>query len=151
MAGGVTPIHPLDNSSLSVWGKITGTLSAQTDLQSVLNLKAPVDSPVFTNAVSEAMSRIIWSATPVLTVACNANYIVLSGNTTSTLAAGVNGQRMTIIIAQDATGGRTWTWPSNVRGGGTISLAPSSVSVQSFIYHTVWAKWIATCPMLTGI
>lgn len=32
----------------SVWGDITGTLSDQTDLQSALNLKAPLASPAFT-------------------------------------------------------------------------------------------------------
>ena len=36
----------------AVWGSITGTLSSQTDLQTALNLKAPLDSPTFTTAVN---------------------------------------------------------------------------------------------------
>lgn len=35
-------------SSGVAWGSITGTLSSQTDLQSALNLKAPLASPTFT-------------------------------------------------------------------------------------------------------
>lgn len=34
------------------WGDIGGTLSDQTDLQTVLDLKAPLDSPTFTGLVS---------------------------------------------------------------------------------------------------
>lgn len=36
----------------SAWGGITGTLSDQTDLQSALNAKAPIDNPTFTTALS---------------------------------------------------------------------------------------------------
>jgi len=35
----------------TIWGGITGTLSNQTDLQNVLNLKAPLASPTFTGTV----------------------------------------------------------------------------------------------------
>jgi hypothetical protein len=34
------------------WGSITGTLSSQTDLQTALNLKAPLASPTFTGTVT---------------------------------------------------------------------------------------------------
>jgi hypothetical protein len=39
-----------------VWGSITGTLSAQTDLQNALNLKAALAGAAFTGAVSVATS-----------------------------------------------------------------------------------------------
>lgn len=35
----------------NTWGSITGTLSAQTDLQNILNLKAPLNNPLFTGNV----------------------------------------------------------------------------------------------------
>lgn len=35
----------------AVWGSITGTLSAQTDLGTALGLKAPLASPIFTGSV----------------------------------------------------------------------------------------------------
>ena len=37
----------------AVWGSITGTLSDQTDLQSALDAKAPIASPVFTGVVTQ--------------------------------------------------------------------------------------------------
>ena len=37
-----------DGGSGATWGSITGTLSAQTDLNTELGLKAPLDSPTFT-------------------------------------------------------------------------------------------------------
>ena len=49
----------IDNEDIkAVWGGITGTLSNQTDLQNALNLKAPLDSPLFTTLVS--LANNIW-------------------------------------------------------------------------------------------
>ena len=49
----------IDNEDIkAVWGGITGTLSNQTDLQNALNLKAPLDSPLFTTVVS--LANNIW-------------------------------------------------------------------------------------------
>jgi len=46
-----TPVEPGAGGSAS-WGNITGTLSDQTDLQSALDLKAPLASPTFTGTVA---------------------------------------------------------------------------------------------------
>ncbi len=42
----------INSSAVVAWGQITGTLSGQTDLQTALNLKAPLASPTFTGTVS---------------------------------------------------------------------------------------------------
>ncbi len=42
----------LSSSVAAVWGTITGTLSAQTDLNTSLGLKAPIASPTFTGTVT---------------------------------------------------------------------------------------------------
>lgn len=48
-----TTVGPLASSSGgAAWGTITGTLSSQTDLQSALDLKAPLASPTFTGTVT---------------------------------------------------------------------------------------------------
>ena len=41
-----------DDTNTGVWGSITGTLSAQSDLQSALDLKANLASPTFTGTVT---------------------------------------------------------------------------------------------------
>lgn len=43
-----TIIGPFTAGTAAAWGAITGTLSAQTDLQNALNAKAPIASPTFT-------------------------------------------------------------------------------------------------------
>ncbi len=43
----------------STWGSITGTLSAQTDLQTALNAKAPLASPTFTGTVSGITASMV--------------------------------------------------------------------------------------------
>lgn len=45
-------IQELEAGDGGVWGTITGTLSNQTDLQTALNLKAPLASPTFTGNVN---------------------------------------------------------------------------------------------------
>lgn len=41
------------------WGSITGTLSSQTDLQTALNLKAPLASPTFTGTIGTPLSHSV--------------------------------------------------------------------------------------------
>lgn len=43
----------------ATWGNITGTLSTQSDLQSALDLKAPIASPTFTGTVSGVTAAMV--------------------------------------------------------------------------------------------
>lgn len=45
-------LTPIGGGSGTVWGDITGTLSSQTDLQSALDLKAPLASPTFSGTTT---------------------------------------------------------------------------------------------------
>ena len=89
-------------------------------------------------------SDIAFSATPTFSATVNLNYLALTGNvTSSTLAAGKNGQSISFVLCQDATGSRTFAWPANVRGGMTIGSTASKCSSQMFIYANALSKWIA--------
>lgn len=60
------------------WGEITGTLSDQTDLQSALDLKAPLADPVFTGIVQATTIQADTSAG--LTLESNSgNHVLLLG------------------------------------------------------------------------
>lgn len=60
--------------------------------------------------------------------------ITLTGNVTSfVLIAPFSGAIVTFIIQQDATGARTWTWPSNVKNAGVVDADPNSITTQSFV------------------
>lgn len=66
--------------------------------------------------------------------------ITLTGDVTSStinLAGVAAGAFFTWIIIQDATGGRSFTWPPNVFGGSVIdaSASPNSVFVQNFAFN----------------
>lgn len=51
------------------WGSITGTLSAQTDLQAALDAKAPIDSPTFTGTPVAPTAAAGTNTTQVATTA----------------------------------------------------------------------------------
>ena len=58
--------------------------------------------------------------------------ITLTGNCTASSAAPLAGQTLTFLICQDATGGRTFTWPGNYHGTMTIGSTASKCSAQAF-------------------
>ena len=93
-----------------------------------------------TNAILSAsaplLSAVPFNATPVF--ACTDNAVCtfemsLTGNVTgSTITNLHNGQIVGFILIQDATGGRTFVWPTNVPGG-TIDPTANATSVQYFV------------------
>lgn len=137
--GGAVSNFPLDASTLGIvdgeltvtasmgggaWGTITGTLSAQTDLQSALNLKAPLASPTFTGTVTipsgasiagyltttaaaSAYQPLDATLTGLagVTVSAADRLLISSGTDAfSTLTAGTTGKAL--IAAADAEGAR---------------------------------------------
>jgi len=121
---------------------------------------APVASPTFTTQVTAPKfigviageTDVAFSATPTFVATSNLNYISLTGNvTSSTLAAGANGQTINLIICQDATGSRTFVWPTTVRGGGTIGSTASTCSSQRFTYVGALSKWVSAGAIQTGL
>jgi hypothetical protein len=61
--------------------------------------------------------------------------ITLTGNvTSSTLSGAAAGQLLVFKIVQDATGGRTFVWPTNVLNAGTPEPAANTISLQAFYF-----------------
>ena len=93
-------------------------------------------------------TAVSFSATPVFnaaTFALPTFTMTLTGNvTSSTLSNGVAGALATFVLKQDATGGRTFAWPTNVLGASAIGPEANSVSVQSFVFDGT--NWRATGP-----
>ena len=94
------------------WGTITGTLSNQTDLQTALNLKAPLASPALTGVPTAPTAATLTSTTQLATTAfvqqellsgtANARNleVYVRNQTGATLTAG------TIVYINGATGNR---------------------------------------------
>jgi hypothetical protein len=82
------------------------------------------------------VNSVTFSATPTFDASLgNTQKITLTGNvTSSTLSNATAGQALYFLICQDATGARTFVWPTNVQGATTIGSTASTCTAQSFVF-----------------
>lgn len=101
------------------------------------------------NSVAERGMRVSTVLTVAGAVALDASLtesqqVTLQANaTSSTLTNGHQGQRLTISWLQDATGGRTYSWPTNCRFAGTApadTTANRQTSVTFVKSGTLWME-----------
>lgn len=91
---------------------------------------------------------VSFSATPSIDVS-NGDPVdmTLTGNVTAaTLTGGVDGQKITLRIRQDGTGGWTWAFDSSVRYGTditsiTLSTGAGKTDYIGLVYHASDAKY----------
>jgi len=101
--------------------------------------------------MSDTVEAVTFSSTPTFSVSAGNHRIVLTGNvTSSTLAAGLDGQHTCFNIVQDATGSRTFAWPANVLGGMTVGATASKRNHQCFVYYTADSAWLAESAGVTN-
>ncbi|KKM87470.1 hypothetical protein LCGC14_1268630, partial [marine sediment metagenome] len=92
------------------------------------------------------ISAVSFSATPTIDVSLGSIFtLTLTANvTSSTISNPVTGQRITLRISQDATGGWTFVYPVNTVFHGvapTIALAPSAITSSIFYFDgTNWQE-----------
>lgn len=143
-------------SSLAPTG--TGTLSANqlngvpfcagftpTTLQFLQYTAASSPNPCYTAATgggaTPSYTTVSFSATPTFTVGANTNpqnfqitmTAPVTGSTLTTTSA-TTGQDIAFKICQDATGSRTFVWPTNVINPGSIPTTASTCGKQIFRY-----------------
>ena len=117
-----------------------GNLAEKMRLDSFGNLGLGTANPAekldVAGSIRSALNAVAFSVTPTFDASVgNTQKIMLAGNVTgSTLANASAGEVLYFIICQDSTGGRTFTWPSNVHGGMTIGATASECSGQSFVF-----------------
>jgi hypothetical protein len=89
----------------------------------------------FSGRTYSTLQTVTYSATPAFHAGLSNNFkLTLTGNvTSSTLNWAAVGQIINFVICQDSTGGRTFAWPLNVKGGMTIGATASTCSAQQFI------------------
>lgn len=112
-------------------------LSGITDNAVVKNLNADMlDGKHATAFALSGFSEIPYTSNPAFDAgAANTFKITLKGNVpASKLSNGVAGEQLNFIVCQDAIGGRSFTWPSNVRGGAVLGTKEGTCSTQSFIF-----------------
>lgn len=97
------------------------------------------------SALAPAPQTVAFSATPAFDYnSSNAFFITLTGNvTSSTFVNGVAGQMFLLKIIQDGTGAHTFVYPTNVKGGMTVSPTANSINTQLFFFDGTNAYAIA--------
>ncbi len=88
-------------------------------------------------AFNPPFCTVTLSSTPAFDAAqCNIFSLTLGTTAvaSSTLANAKAGQSLTFIILQDATGGRSFVWPSNVLRACTVSAAASVSTIVAAVY-----------------
>jgi hypothetical protein len=89
--------------------------------------------------IPAGLITVPFAANPIFDASKGLEFkLTLTGNVSS--SSFINGTLGPSIIAfrivQDGTGGRTFTWPSNVRDGGVVNPAANARSVQLFAVDT---------------
>lgn len=139
----------------------TSTAAAATDsilvaigkLQAQVSLRATIASPSFTGTSTfqgvreTTVTANTGTAYTVANTASSISILTLTGNCTFTFPAAASGGQFTLILAQDATGARTVTWPATVRWAGgtapTITATASRTDVISFVSDgTYWLGFV---------
>lgn len=79
---------------------------------------------------------VTFSSTPTFNAALgNVFKLTVTGNvSSSTLSGATAGQILIFQLIQDGVGGRTFTWPSNVKGGAIIDPTANAVNMQMFYF-----------------
>jgi len=101
-----------------------------------LGTTTPAEKLDVAGSIRSALNTVTFSATPTFDASLgNTQKITLTANvSSSTLLNAGAGESLRFIVCQDATGGRTFTWPSNVKGGMIIGSTASKCSAQSFVF-----------------
>jgi hypothetical protein len=99
-------------------------------------------------------TELAYSATPIFNASNttgNAFQLTLTGDVaSSSLAGATTGQILSFTICQDATGGRTFAWPTNMLNAATVSKLANACTNQVFIYNG--ASAVAMAPgYVTGV
>lgn len=104
-------------------------------------------------STSTLTTIVPFSATPTFTATAQNQLfeITLTGNAVSqplTAVGIIPPAIFTWQITQDSFGGRTFTWPANVIGGGTVDPTPNAISTQEFVWNGTTAR--ALGPLMSG-
>jgi hypothetical protein len=121
-----------------------------------LNINAVDDTAGINHPVNiTQLATVKSSLTDAATIAVNASLgnvfsVTLGGNRTMGLPTNsATGQRITFVITQDGTGGRTLAWNANFKQAWSdVGNTASKVSMISFVYDSFWYQDGAQTPYI---
>lgn len=151
-SGTSTTIQAPSGDSFTLASQGSGNVSLNAKGSGNVSLTATSNAKhiVANSGIQHSEITVAFSATPTFNAGASDTFeITLTGNvTSSTLSNPGAGEHLTFTICQDATGGRTFAWPSGFRGQGTIGSTASTCSTQRFWYDGT--NFFAVAGMITG-
>lgn len=150
-AGGLT--NPMTTAGDLIVGGSSGTPARLGVGSSGQVLTVVSGAPAWAAGAAAVISanNLSFSATPVFSAAATKQSITLTANVTgSTLAAStIDGFVTTLLISQDATGGRTFVGPTNALFP-AIGTSPNQVTAVTLVYDTPNTRWVTTSVVILG-
>ena len=136
--GGVTPV------TSTAWGAITGTLSAQTDLQTALDLKSNLASPTFTGTPTLPTGTIATTQSPGnnTTALATTAFVTAAVPAIATTAQALIPTSTTVALSPDA-GREMIMYPGYIQmyGGGNLGTsgtgAGATITFASQRWHAL--------------
>lgn len=118
--------------------------SIPSAVQQIITSAIPVPAIPTSSGQPFVFSIVPFSATPSFIGSPNVDMrfqITLGGNVTSSTLSGLSaGAKITFQIIQDATGGRTFAWPSNVKNAQAVGSSPNEIDIQEFFWDGTNAR-----------
>jgi hypothetical protein len=98
-----------------------------------------------------SLLTMVFSSTPTFDASAASDFeFPLTGNVTASTLTGLQaGQTINVRLIQDATGGRTFAWPSNVRNAGDVDLTANASTSQSFKVGSDLIARATSAPMVS--
>lgn len=160
---GNTPGTSLDASPADHRHQVTGALFGATALTFATPTANQVLGVVGTQIVSQttllgrllALSQVTQTQAAAATINWTTGHkqlLNMTGNVALTFTSPGGPTNLTLVLVQDATGGRSPTWPATVRAASSqirVATAPNAVTVVS-MYFDGTNYWMDSAPGLTG-
>ena len=149
---GATITNPTISGGTQTGTALSGVTVATSDIESTPVGTVTPAAGNFTS-LATALDTMSFSATPTFPAGSYGYFtMTLTNNvTSSTLTGGVNGQQITFDICQNATGGYTFAWPSNLSGAPAMNQSPNGCTIVQAIYNGgFWTTLYSTSAALSG-
>jgi hypothetical protein len=146
--GGNTNVMPTFSGTTRVYSFGGGRINSTGQL--IPNFDAQrLDGPVIPSASTQTLS----TAGAVTIDATQGNAIItLQANATSSSITGPTiGQEMSITWVQDATGGRTYAWPTNCKGAGALPTTDTASKRTTATFRYDGVNWNEICGRAAGV
>jgi hypothetical protein len=134
------------SNNTTVTFPVTGTLATLAGTETLTN--KTVENGTFTNGYTEeTVTANTGTAYTIDLANGSVQYLTLTGNVTYTFPTPVAGRSFILIQRQDATGGRTVTWPASVDWPGAVAptLTSTAQRVDKFVFTAIdGSNWLGS-------